>query len=192
MPRTTGVLVAVMLATLFAFRPVRAWSVTQWAGVTRVVSPAVVATWLATFEDSSQAAKLEILVLWRGKPGWFGSGSAQTSGGGDERSYGTNARYGDVDLSVNVTFVPRTVKVRGTSVTMPPKTNALLVDNIDDPKPGAPKFLTVPSGMVDMRTIEPILRSSGELIEYLRCDAKVLDPRLQATLDRSCAAIIGR
>lgn len=47
----------------------------------RVVSPAVVATWISQYEPP-RFTELELLVLWRGTPGWFmrSDGGESTSG----------------------------------------------------------------------------------------------------------------
>src|SRR5262245_34371676 len=53
----------------------------------RVVSPAVVATWRA-HDNYADDSTTTLLVLWRGTPGWFvgGRGSGSGGGGGAGRS----------------------------------------------------------------------------------------------------------
>src|SRR4051812_47552789 len=73
-----------------------------------VVSPAVVATWIVR-EEPESLPKLELLVLWRGTPGWFMSGDSQGSSvSGSSQLAGEDGRgliveqlvYGNVRLNV--------------------------------------------------------------------------------------------
>jgi len=55
----------------------------SWSSPTSIISPEVMATWFTT-RAANGVEQLELLVLWRGMPGWFldpggsgGSGGAQ-------------------------------------------------------------------------------------------------------------------
>src|SRR5687767_8238909 len=96
--------VAGLVATLSAQgsppRPVRPPSGCGTQSSQQVVSGVAMATWVARVERDG-ARVLQMLVLWRGSPGWFASGSDNTSsGGGDCRLYHSGISRGDLQLQV--------------------------------------------------------------------------------------------
>jgi hypothetical protein len=50
--------------------------------------------------------------------------------------------------------------------------------------------LRVPSTIEDDRNIEPVLRSSPQIIEFLRCDVRPEEPSRDAAVQRICASIL--
>src|SRR5687767_5006800 len=61
------------------------------AGGTGPVSLTVLATEMCVV-DAAGRGTLELLVLWRGSPGWFGKGAGGASGGGGGGSMGAGSR----------------------------------------------------------------------------------------------------
>jgi hypothetical protein len=53
------------------------------------------------------------------------------------------------------------------------------------------KTLRVDPTLPSSREIEAAIRRSPEIIEFLRCDAKLPDPRYQRTIDAMCARYSG-
>jgi hypothetical protein len=155
------------------------------------LSPSVVATWDAHFEPSvgqqvtvpfSGPIMLDLLVLWRGNPGWFDDANLSTGSGSD----GVH-RVAARGHSWEVRFDRRTgtVHIQGQTIALH-GANVLLLDDVGNasgvlvagtmqvnpvissgrPAPGGPS--------VD--PLAAIIRRSPELFEYLRCDPFFTDP----------------
>ena len=166
-------------------------------GVVRVLSPAVVATW--TFhQDETGAAQLDLLVLWRGSPGWFTRGGGGGGGGGsgsrgrDDRVVLTmQIRYGDVDLELVFDPVARMAQLDERQIPLG-DANVILIDAVDT-LPQVVGTTRVESTIPESgRRIEMVLRRSNELLEYLRCDVRLSDPNAQEQMEFLCAQILGR
>src|SRR5687768_9343404 len=110
---TTGLLCALAVATVgtarFAQAPTGARSMP-----TSVISPVVVASWF-TERAANGREQLQLLVLWRGTPGWF------MGGGGEDRSSSTypanvttrRLTYGSVTLTLDYDWSKRGAVVNG-------------------------------------------------------------------------------
>lgn len=57
-------------------------------GTNRTLSPAVVASWQA-HENGDGTGTVDLLVLWRGSPGWFTRGKDASGGGGSRGGFAT-------------------------------------------------------------------------------------------------------
>jgi hypothetical protein len=160
-----------------------------------IVSPTVVATWIVN-EVADGKPRLELLVLWRGAPGWFmkeipeGSSSVQ-SGGRDARGLVFEELvYGDLRLRVE--FDPRelTARLLGRVVAVE-SDKVVLVDDVG----GEQGPIIAGSRRVDPEfpaspaEIHVILRRSPELVEFLQCDARVPDSKVQPMFDAMCARV---
>jgi hypothetical protein len=165
-----------------------------------VVSPAVVATWIVR-EEPDSLPKLELLVLWRGTPGWFMSGDSQGSSlSGSNQLAGEDGRgliveqlaYGNVRLDVEFDQRQRSARVLDQVVTLKSE-NVILIDDVD----GAEGPTLVGSRHVDPEfpelpvQIGMLIRQSPELVEFLRCDTKVPDLNAQPMFDAICARLTG-
>jgi hypothetical protein len=160
---------------------------------TGVVSPAVVATWLS-HQETSDVAALDLLVLWRGTPGWFMKGSSKgVTGSGTGAVSVQHIRYGGLDLTLEFDRETRIARIQGRGIPLQ-DANVILVDQVDSPEGlqiiGArqvdPQFGKLPED------IGPILRRSAELVSYLRCDVRLPDAEVQEMMDLLCARILGR
>ncbi len=163
-------------------------------GVVRVLSPTVVATWIF-HQDETGAAQLDLLVLWRGSPGWFtrgGGGGGSGSRGRDDTVVLTmRIQYGDVDLELVFDPVARMAQLDERQIPLG-DANVILIDAVDT-LPQVVGTTRVESTIPESgRRIEMVLRRSNELLEYLRCDVRLSDPNAQEQMEFLCAQILGR
>ena len=142
-----------------------------------IVSATVVATFCGHRLDDNEM--LDLLILWRGHPGWFQRRGSGTTGGGGSGQFGGGMKghvsqystYGDVSIGFDADFDADTVKI-GDRVIPLAGINTVLVDDVDDP--GARRIFST-------RWIEPrlpllgdlnlvLVQRSRELLDYLRCE----------------------
>lgn len=173
------------------------------------VSGVVMATWVARVETDGTRV-LEMLVLWRGSPGWFARGSGNgASGGGNCRLYHSTIRRGDLQLQVEFDSQTRLATI--SRAPLDPQTglatiqknqielrdqNVVLVDGVDDAK--GPRILgtlrvdpTLPPGRLPLN-IGETLRQSQEILSFLQCDRREPDPLAQTMAARVCASVLGQ
>ena len=176
----------------------------QSGGGSRVVSPAVVATWFSHNDDSG-IAQLDLMVLWRGTPGWLlKEGYNRSGGGGGGGGRGSNFR-GMVStqyverggLKLVVQFDPgtwiATIKGGSVSTDVPMHdVNVILVDQVDS-ESGLIVLGTrwVEPELSRISDIETIFQRSPELFEYLMCDAQLPEPH-QAMMELVCSRMRGQ
>src|SRR5688500_11061362 len=171
------------------------------SGGSRLVSPAVVATWIARTEPRG-LPELELLVLWRGTPGWHlraaTSGgtsrvSSQSGGGGHEGGLHVHhLSFGGIDLSLEFDQRKRVARMQGKVVELA-SANVILVDEVDGAYgPRIERTLQVdPAFPESPARVEEIVRRSPELFSFLRCDAKLQDPKMQPMIDAICGKMKG-
>jgi hypothetical protein len=158
------------------------------------VSAAVVATWIVRTEPRA-SPELDLLVLWRGEPGWFMAEGAGESRSGTMSATGEDNRgivvehlaYGDVRLTFEFDQRKRTARVQDQEVTLG-SANVILVDEVDgETGPRVAGSLEVDPLYPDTpEDIAVIIRRSPELYAYLRCDAKLPDATVQTMIDALC------
>jgi hypothetical protein len=180
---------------LVALCPAMAQTVrSSGATVDRVLSPRVVANWLS-HPDKSGELQLDLLVLWRGSPGWFaaagggGGGGMMSQGRGASALQSLRVHYGDVDLELAVH--PERVAVFQDGEISLGAANVILIDTVDT-SPQVVGTTQVDPTIPDSGRIEFVLRRSPELVEYLDCEARVADPSLQEQTEFLCAQVLGR
>jgi hypothetical protein len=168
--------------------------VTATQSATQPVSPVALITWMTRY-GSDGVHTLDLIVVWRGNPGWFMRGSQQSSGGGSAGTVRQTLRYGDLQLEVAFHSTKRTADIQGKVVELG-DANVILVDHVDSVE--GPRVVCtlridgeVPSDNGRAR-VEPVLRRSPEVISFLRCDAPMPDGRGQASIDRLCAQVLGK
>ena len=105
---------------------------------TAPVSPSVMATQMASV-DAAGRGTLQLLVLWRGSPGWFikGGGASQwrrriQADPGRARSYSHWISQGGVNLSLRFDPAARKVWIQDTEIALD-DANVMLVDGVDSP-----------------------------------------------------------
>jgi hypothetical protein len=103
-------ILAVLVAAVIATASPVSYAQTS-AGSNRVVSPTTVVYW-QQHDNGDGTGSLDLLVLWRGSPGWFLRGRSASSGGGDGRGgfgqwQSTHwMTYGEVTLTFDFTPPP--------------------------------------------------------------------------------------
>lgn len=170
-------------------------------GGTAPVSLSVLATQMSVV-DTAGNGTLELLVLWRGTPGWFrkSGGGASGSGGGGSMGAGRGpmirsawVSQGGVNLSVRFDPVARTAWILDAEIAMN-DANVVLVDDVDSAAGPRvvrtlridPAYRTTPATPA---MAQLFIRRAPELVEFLQCDAGLpgLEPYEQQVFDMWCA-----
>jgi hypothetical protein len=163
---------------------------------TQVISPVALVTWVAKY-GSDGVSTIDLIVLWRGMPGWFSRGSSNgVSSGGSTGSFHSTIRYGGLDLQLELDSQARVAQVQGTRVDLG-DSNVILVDGVD--MPGGPVVVAtlrvepdLPQADNGYPRIEEVLRRSPQIVSYLGCDERLPDGLAQKMIDIICARIIAR
>jgi hypothetical protein len=149
----------------------------EW-GEANTISPSVIENAFAHREPSG-SWRLDLLVLWRGTPGWFLAGGANgtSSSGGTSRPVFVHNRHADVDFDVFLDRGAGIARVAATTIRLDEK-NIVLID-------GMPHQQTiVGTRLVTSPIDEPpiglqaIFRASPELDAFLRCNETQGNPVL--------------
>jgi hypothetical protein len=147
-----------------------------------IISPTVVATFCGHRLGDNEM--LDLLILWRGNPGWFRRGGGGTGGGGSNLSGGGTkghvsqySIYGDVYIGFDADFDAATVKIG--DVTLPlTAANTVMVDDTDGPgdRRIAATRWTEPQLPLGGDTNLVLAQRSREVLDYLRCDIPMPAP----------------
>jgi hypothetical protein len=166
------------------------------SSATQVISPVALVTWVARY-GSDGVRVLDLLVVWRGSPGWFLRGSNRgSSGGGSGGSFYSTITYGGLDLQLGFQSETRIAEIQGKSVQLK-DANIVLVDHVDT----TGKLDVVATIRIDPEfppsdggypPIGAMLRRSPEIVSFLRCDARLPDGRAQAMIDSICAQVLAK
>jgi hypothetical protein len=151
----------------------------------------VVATWIARRDDSASSV-LDLLVLWRGTPGWFTKGEAAREQTFGDQSGRTTLHLFRGGINLELTFDPQrqTAELQGKAVDLRDR-NVILVDGVDM----AGGLKVVGTDSVDPRLtgspvrIQEVLRRSEKLVTFLRCHERLADAKLQAMMDLLCSQV---
>jgi hypothetical protein len=151
-----------------------------------IVSPTVAAAYCG--HRSGDDEVLDLLIAWRGEPGWFQRRDGVTGGGGTRGvGAGANGRvsqyaiYNDVTLAFDGDFDAGTVAIGNLTVSLE-GVNAILIDRVE--RADARRMSTtlwieprLPLG-VDPNLV--LSRRSRELRQFLRCEVPMpaVSPRL--------------
>jgi hypothetical protein len=150
---------------------------------TNIVSSTVAATYCS--HRSGGDEMLDLMILWRGTPGWFQRSAGMGGGGagGDITRYTTKGRinrwftYGDVTLGFDADFDANTVKI-GDELLSLESVNAVLVDGVDGTgvrRSRAARWIEPRLPLApDMNVV--VIQRSRELRDYLRCDIPMPAP----------------
>ena len=194
--RRLSFVLVILLASAGRAESPQAESVEGSSG-SRLVSPSVVATWIVR-KEAHGTSQLELLVLWRGTPGWFmRAGSEESSNSDsiqsteDDRGGGTvveQLSYGGLRLELEFDRAKRTARVQNHDVGLE-SANVILVDEVDavDGPQIAGSLHVDPSLTSEPAEVEAIVRRSPEIYEFLRCDASVPDANTQEVIETLCA-----
>ncbi len=140
-----------------------------------IVSSTVVTTFCGHRQGDNEV--LDLLILWRGKPGWFQRHRPGSSGGGGSRVFGAGTNgvvsqsqtYGDVTIAFAANFDTNEVTI-GRSTVQLDHINTVIVDDVGGDWRTAATLWTEPRLPLDGDWNLALVRRSRELLRYLRCD----------------------
>ena len=141
----------------------------------QVVSPSVVAS-LVSIDGT-----LELVVLWRGTPGWFANGNQRSGGGGGnyDQLY-VQADFGPTHLELTLDRRSRRVTAYGRSLSLPNNQNVVFVDHVDSKSPAVSlagsQLEVIPA---DTPTFAMAFARAPAVVAFLRCDVPA--PSVQLT-----------
>ena len=153
------------------------------------ISPSVIRTSYIT-RDSTGVSTLDLLVLWRGSPGWFlrRTGLASSAGSSGDTEY---VREGGVYLTVAFNRATRVARVLDEDVPLLNGANVILVDKVDDPSgPLVVKTLKATGNLGALGLVSHLILDSPELLDYLRCQAQIPEPFNRAAMDSVCSSAV--
>jgi hypothetical protein len=159
------------------------------------VSSVALVTWVTRFGHDG-IHTLELLVVWRGQPGWFlRVGSQSSSGGGSGTSFHTTSRFGDVELRLDFDSATHTAALQGQRVDLG-ESNVVLVDNVDrldDLSVGGLLHVDTAVPLLDTGRpdIDAVLMRSGEIVSFLKCDVTLPGGRGPGVVAPTCARLLG-
>jgi hypothetical protein len=152
-----------------------------------IVSSTVVSTYCGHRMGSAEI--LDLLILWRGTPGWFqrrGGGSVGTGGssqlGGDTKGHVSQySTYNDVTIGFDADFDANTVKI-GEELIALDSVNTVFVDGVDGPwarRISGTRWIEPTLALTsDMNKMLVLVRRSRELLNYLQCAIPMPEPPL--------------
>jgi hypothetical protein len=159
----------------------------------RILSPTAVVTWLAELRNGG-GAQLDLLVIWRGNPGWFLRGNRSGSTTGTGSALTAEETFGDVVLKVRLEPDKRRAWVQNTEVSLRNGENVILVDRVDTPD----EVTIVGTRAIDSHIPEVPVRVermpgiTKDLVDFLRCDLRLPDPTISAFVMVACNELTAR
>lgn len=165
------------------------------AGSNRVISPTVVA-YSQQHDSGDGTNSLDLLVLWRGTPGWFMRGDASAGGDSGRGGFGHwtmthTMSYGDIRLTIRLQstskeFEPATTVLSILDREVPLRnTNVVLIDGADSGTPTIVGTQHVDPTFAGPDAIAAIIKRSRDLFQFLQCDAALSDP-VQGAIRARC------
>src|SRR5262249_44374493 len=156
------------------------------------LSPTVVAYW-QQHDNGDGTGSLDLLVLWRGAPGWFLAGGSSSSSGALRGGFGQWQSthwmsYGDSTLRLAFNSTAKGFDSNTTVVTILDReialrdTNVVLVDGADSGAPSVSGVRYVEPHFAGSDSVAAIIKRSPELFEFLRCDVTLPEPNQQAMI----------
>jgi hypothetical protein len=144
-----------------------------------VVSSTVVATFCGHREGENEI--LDLLILWRGRPGWFhwnGTGRRGSSGSsvvGTKGVVSQSTYYGDVTIAFEANFDTRIATV-GQSTIKLDHLNTVVVDDVDGDWRITGTRLTEPALPLVGDWNLTLAKRSGDFVRDLQCDIPMPAP----------------
>jgi hypothetical protein len=146
-----------------------------------IVSSTVVSTFCGHRDGDNEI--LDLLILWRGRPGWFqwkgtgsrGSAGSGQSGGGTKGVVSRSQSYGDVMIGFDANFDSGVVTI-GQSTIRLDQVNTVVVDDVDAVWRISATRRTDPALPLVGDWNLSLARRSRELVSDLRCDIPMPAP----------------
>lgn len=160
---------------------------------TRQVSPTVLATWIKRVAPDSE--RTDVIVLWRGEPGWHLTGSRRgVSSSAARDTHYTSISYGGLELEMSYNRKRQVVTIGGRKVDLKPNLNVVLVDRVGaDPAKFKIETLAVDESLPRHGPqLERVLGGSSRIVEFLQCHLSLPDSRGKQMIERVCAQITGK
>jgi hypothetical protein len=166
----------------------RTTSSSSSAGTTDIISPVTAATYF--FRPGDNRPELQLLVLWRGAPGWFLAGpSSMSVRQGGRVGTTTVVRFGAVELTLALDPAKKTATIQGKTVELLDN-NVVLVDEVDRPGGGVVvEQLRVDPSVPDSPAIVSVLRRSPRIVSFLRCGVLIPQTESQAMVNEVCSRL---
>lgn len=160
------------------------------------VSAAVMVTGKPRNTDAGDV--LELLVLWRGTPGWFAKGGRSgSSGGSSERGWRHRFADGGYEFEITGDSAGGAAAILGRTIDLK-EANVVFVDGVDSQTGPVIVGTLMIDGKLDggpEQGPNRILRLLGRvppLREYLRCETSLPNPAMQARLAPMCALVLAQ
>jgi len=155
-------------------------------GVTQPVSEAALATTI-----SEDGVTLDLLIVWKGAPGWFHQMPRAESAGGSGRTYHESLTYGNLQLDVQFNFATRVAQIMGHRVALGTD-NVVLVDGVDvQGRSRIAGTLTIEATLSDSHPdVTPLIARSSQIANYVDCGAKPPTPGPIADMSDWCAPLL--
>jgi len=148
----------------------------QTTVMTRPLSASVQGTFI------SERRQIEMLILWRGAPGWFFTPEHSQGGGAGTVVSGT-LEYGSIRLDYSYDRSRRVLQIGNRDVPLKAGENLVLVDGIERAGGTVVKTLAMNFSFDSPNpTLASIVGPSAEVVAFLRCDIAGPDPRAQVKL----------
>jgi hypothetical protein len=159
---------------------------------TMPISAVTMATFMTDRIDADEA--LVLLVLWRGSAGWYAKGGRSGSSGGGNASIDRERFWeGSYEFEVTVDRTKRVARVLDTDIDLN-KANVVFIDEVDS-KPRIVKTALVKSTIDATQPSGPdreltFFGQLPEVREYVQCETRLPDERMQARLAPICARMM--
>lgn len=146
-----------------------------------IVSSTVVTTFCGHREGDNLV--LDLLIVWRGEPGWFhrtgtgphGSSGSRWSGGGVKGVVSHSWFYGDVTIAFDANFDTRTATIARTTVRLD-RVNTVVVDQVQAAGRVTATRWTDPALPLDGDWNLALAKRSSDLLRDLQCDIPMPPP----------------
>jgi hypothetical protein len=169
------------------------------AGSNRVLSPTTVAYW-QQHDNGDGTGSLDLLVLWRGSPGWFFRGGGTSGGGGAHGGFGQWQAthwmtYGDLTLTLDLKSTSKDFDPATTVVTILDReialrdANVVLIEGVDSVAPMIVGTRYVAPRFPGTDAVAAIVKRTPELFDFLRCDVTLPDANQQAMMALVCGLL---
>ncbi len=164
------------MATLWAFAQAGPQQPRESASCqSDIVSSTVVSTFCGHRQGDNEI--VDLLVLWRGKPGWFQRNGSGRSGGAGSRSFGAGTNgvvshsqyYGEVTIAFRADFDSRSATI-GQSTIRLDHINTIVVDDVDRDWRITNTRLTDPTLPLVGDWNLVLAKRSREFVRDLQCD----------------------
>src|SRR5262245_3661811 len=161
-------------------------------GGSATMSPSVVGSYFVS-RDGNDVATLELVVLWRGSPGWFmrSNGFASEHGLSPLPGRVYDIRQGGVRLTMSFNAATRVARVLDQDVPLTNGANVILVDDVDGPSgPRVVKTLKVNGALGSNRVLNYLILDTPELLDYMRCLSHIAGPQNGGPINYVCSSAI--